>query len=158
MKIHLKKIGSIIIVAGFLILGFGSDDSDKSPQEERDSALEDVHFSGRTANITYEIEEGTWVSQDIHEYSVLKTIYYIIKEGKADKINVTWIDYCKDSYGHINKRNWHNTIDNSWYYWNEVSKYADAGTFGNKLSKFYVLSSDTDEGTFYCCGRDRGCN
>jgi hypothetical protein len=155
---YIKTIGSTLIVGAFLFLAFGSDDSSDTPEEKKENALKGVSFSGRTANITYEIEDGTWTAQMIHEAIILDKIYYIIVENKADKINITMTDYCQDSYGHNEKRYWHKKIDKSWSYWGEASKYSDSDAFSNKLGKYYLLSSNTEEGTFYCCGRDRGCN
>lgn len=156
-KNYVKTVVSSLIVGVFLFMAYGSDDSSDSPEEKKENALQGVSFSGRTADITYEIEDGTWTAQYIHEGRILEKIYYIIVEDKADKINITMTDYCKDSYGHNKKRYWHKKIDKSWSYWDDARKYADADAFRNKFAEYYLLSSYTEEGTFYCCGRDRGC-
>ena len=131
----------------------------KTPKSKKEKVLEEVNFSGRTANILYEIEKHTIVAQHFHEGMILEKIYYIINGNKADKINITITDYCKDSYGYENKRYWHISLDKSWLYWNEVNKYANAESFSGKLAEYYILSRETqEEEPFLCCGRDRGCN
>ena len=158
MKKYIYQLSSILIAVIFITLAFGSDDSESTPEEQKEEALKGVRFSGRTANIDYEIEDGTWLAQDLHEELILEKIYYIFMEGKADKINITMYDYCKDNYGHNNRRAWHKTIDKTWHWWDDAYKYSDAKAYSNAVGRYYTLSSETEEGAFYCCGRDRGCH
>jgi hypothetical protein len=150
----IKYLFTSLVVICFLVFAFGSDESSDSKEED---SMSGVTFSGRTAFIQYDIEHGTLVAQYLHEWTILEKVYNIIKNGSADEVKITITDYCKDSYGNINKRLWHKTLDPSWAFWDEAKKYATEDDFG-KLSQGYILSSDMDEGTFYCCGRDRGCN
>jgi hypothetical protein len=144
---------------GASIFGESTEDFHRRKAEEKASKVFDgVSFSGRTADIIHEIDEDNLSAQHFHEKRILEKIYYIITEGRADRIKITMTDYCKDFYGHTDKRYWHKNLDKSWFYWSEAGKYADADAFSWDLSQHYVLSSDTEEGTFYCCGRDRGCN
>jgi hypothetical protein len=154
----MKKI-LIFFCVIFAFLAIENKCSSKNENDkDKDKSLKNVRYSGNTASFTYEIENKTLFAQENHEALMLKTIYYIINDGKADKIKITMYDYCKDSYGHTNKRTWHTTIDKSWSYWNEASKYATALDFGYEYGKYYLLSSHTEEGRFLCCGRDRSCN
>jgi hypothetical protein len=152
----IKTIASSMVVGAFIFLAYGSDD-DSSPADDKADALEDVKYSGRTAIINYEIEAGTFLAQYLHEEIILEKIYHIFMDNKADKIKITIHDYCKDSYGNNNKRTWHKTIDKSWLWWEDAYKYADVKAFYGALGKYYTISSEMDEGTFYCCGRDRNC-
>jgi hypothetical protein len=158
MNINLKNIYSALVVLLFVLLAYGSGESSDSPEEKKAEALNDVSIFARTANITYEIKDGTLTAQHIHESIILDKIYYLIMENRVDNINITMTDYCKDFYGQKQKRIWHKNLDKSWSYWEEVKNYVDVDAFSNSLKYDYVLSSDTEEGVFYCCGRDRGCN
>jgi hypothetical protein len=151
-----KWMSSILTMGVFLFLAFGSGDSDSF--NEKEDSLQNVSFNGSVANLNYAIEEGCLSAQVNHEYDILMSIYYIFQKGGIDRINITATDFCVDSYGHKEKRYWHKTITPEWEYWGEIHKYADASSFAKAYNQGYVISSFMDEGTWYSCGRDRGCN
>ena len=159
-KQYIKSIISLAMVGIFILLAFGSNDSkdsEESQNSDMEEALHNVKINGSSADIYYSIEEGCLSAQVNHEYDILKSIFYVYKKGGIDKINIIATDYCVDSYGNKEKRTWHRTITSDWEYWSEISKYADASSFAKAYYQAYLISSFMDEGTWYSCGRDRGC-
>ena len=161
-KLIFKHLVSALIVFVFIFIAFGSDSDsdseDKSPEELIADELSNVTFSGSTASFSDNVSPNSLSPQDNYEYSYLIKIYHIIKKGGINKINISITDECKDSYGHVSKRNWHKTLTPEWENWDEVLKYATAGDFAMAYKDYYPISSNTDEGTWYCCGRDPSCN
>ena len=125
---------------------------------DENNELSDVTFSGSTAKFSDYVEHGTLFPQDSYEYSFLTKIYHILKKGGINKIKISITDECKDSYGNVSKRYWHKTLTPDWEYWNDALNYATAEDFAMAYKDYYPISSSTDEGTWYCCGRDPGCN
>ena len=150
----------LIFLGGLVIFIFGmySKYRDKSPEEIIEQELSDVTFSGSTAKFSDYVERGTLRPQDNYEYSYLVKIYHILKKGGIDKINISITDECKDSYGNVTKRYWHIKLTPDWEYWNDALNYATAEDFAMAHKDYYPLSSSTEEGTWYCCGRDPSCN
>ena len=143
----------IVFIIVFIIKPWKSDTND-----DKDDELSGVNFSGTTASFSDYVEDGTLVAQHIYEYGYLKKIYYILKKGGINEIKINITDECKDSYGYISKRHWHKTLTPDWEYWNDALNYKTADDFAYAHQNSYPISSDTDEGTWYCCGRDPGCN
>lgn len=162
MKIkYVKWLSSILTIGVFLFFAFGSDDSNSSEGDqlnEKDEALRNVSINGSVANLNYAIEEGCLSAQVNHEYDILRSIFYIYKQGGINEIRITATDYCVDSYGHKEKRYWHRTITPEWAFWNEIPKYTNARSFASAYNQGYVISSNMDEGTWFSCARDRGCS
>jgi hypothetical protein len=156
-----KWMSSILTIGVFLFFALGSEDSNSSESDqlnEKDKALQNVSFKGSVASLNYSIEEGCLSAQVNHEYDILKSIFYIYKEGGINEIKITATDFCVDSYGHKEKRYWHRTITPDWVFWNEISKYANASSFAKAYYQGYIISSYMDEGTWFSCARDGGCS
>jgi hypothetical protein len=143
----MKKLSLIIVITMLLLVTSCTNNGD---------SLENVNYSGNTASFTYEVEEGTLIAQVNHEFYILEMVYNIIKKGNVQSIKITIVDYCKDTYGKTSKRFWHKTLTTNWSGWNEASKYSTSSDFAADYQ--YSISEDTEEGVWYCCGRDPRCS
>lgn len=157
-------IWMVLLVIGFIVYDKTfknkniKDSKTNSSESIKDETLKDVSIAGNKASFLLEIPNNTLTAQIFWEGDMLEKVYYLINTNKIDLIEITITDFCEDYYGKNNKRVWHVKIDKNWMCWDDAKKFETAGDYRHRLSGFYPISNNTEEGEFFCCGRDPGCH
>jgi hypothetical protein len=117
-----------------------------SPQQQKNENLSDVSISDNNASFQYYV--GEFEAQNVATYAIATKIWDILKaHPKVIKIGFRINEKCTDSYGNTSGKSTEIVLDEQWLTKKEVTRYADAETFGNKMSQMNIFG-----------GEWRGCN